>query len=51
MSLVGIVATMPYEEYLKRRTNISNAYLTGQITLSEYREQRFMLEAQYWLGI
>lgn len=46
-----MVATMAYEDYLKLRKTISDDYLAGRITTAEYRERRFMLEAQYWLGI
>ena len=47
----GLIATMSYEEYLKRRDAINADHVRGLTTSAEWKERRFMLECQYWLGI
>lgn len=47
----GLIATMPYEDYLKVRDKINEEFIRGLTTYIEYKERRFMLEAKYWLGI
>ena len=47
----GLIATMPYDDYLKAKWQIIEEFVKGLTTYIEYRERRFMLEAQYWLGI
>lgn len=47
----GLIATFPYVEYLRRRDQINNDWYRGLTTFSEWKERRFMLECEYWLGI
>lgn len=48
---IMLIATMPYEDYLKVRDKINEEFIRGLTTYIEYKERRFMLEAKYWLGI
>lgn len=47
----GLIATMPYDTYLSCKWKIVEDFVKGLTTWPEYKERRFMLEAQYWLGI
>lgn len=46
----GRIASMPYDEYLKRRDKINEEHRKGLTTSEEWKERRFMLEVEYWLG-
>ena len=50
MTTMGLLATMPYEDYLKERDTINAEYIKGLMIYSEWKERRFMLECKYWLG-
>lgn len=47
----GLIATMPYDEYLRIRDKINEEHRRGLTTSAEWNERRFMLECKYWLGI
>jgi hypothetical protein len=47
----GLIATMPYDEYLKVRDRINEEHRRGLTTSEEWKERRFMLECKYWLGV
>lgn len=47
----GLIATMPYDEYLTMRDKINEDHVKGLTTSEEWNERRFMLECKYWLGV